>query len=515
MAEAEVATIRLFIGTNTPPGSNPLTLTAQCVATMESEHITYYNVVGSCIVDAGIWVLYNGDNYSHGGIVLTPGTYPDLGLPGLLDSSTSLRSLRPLPPGGDVALVLFQDTTFCGRSIALSRDCVDLGSVDSHSDLCRNPATSFGASSAIVVSGKWTLWTDTYFRGDSQTIFHEDTSFSPNPSCPPGTYPKLNHNDGTKSAQVASAEPTDGWAWMAALGDELLLSQLTIPGTHDSGAIRGDRPIVDDISQCQYMTASEQLNAGIRFFDLRLNGSLGVNHGGMDELTNLADWCTSIGLFLAQQPRECVILSIDCTDTTDSSTFQKAVAEQFASFSRTNQPSFGFNCFTENRIPRLGEVRGQVVILRRFNYDGAYGWACSAKWTHGKDPFQISLDGTDLIIGQDDYDLHTMAAPSMETKWSLIQTLLAKAVSDPAPNHLYINFISGAGDKPSAGLPWPVTVALCDTPLLPRQGMNYRLLDQLTNNRPPRRVGIIAMDFPDKPSTLIRTIIACNGLSPE
>ena len=97
MAEAEVATIRLFIGTNTPPGSNPLTLTAQCVATMESEHITYYNVVGSCIVDAGIWVLYNGDNYSHGGIVLTPGTYPDLGLPGLLDSSTSLRSLRPLP----------------------------------------------------------------------------------------------------------------------------------------------------------------------------------------------------------------------------------------------------------------------------------------------------------------------------------------------------------------------------------------------------------------------------------
>ena len=100
-------------------------------------------------IDAGIWVLYNGDNYSHGGIVLTPGTYPDLGLPGLLDSSTSLRSLRPLPPGGDVALVLFQDTTFCGSSIALSRDCVDLGSVDSHYDLCRNPATSFGASSAI------------------------------------------------------------------------------------------------------------------------------------------------------------------------------------------------------------------------------------------------------------------------------------------------------------------------------------------------------------------------------
>lgn len=515
MAEAEVATIRLFIGTNTPPGSNPLTLTAQCVAAMESEHITYYNVVASCIVDAGIWVLYNGDNYSHGGIVLTPGTYPDLGLPGLLHSSTSLRSLRPLPPGGDAALVLFQDTTFCGRSIALSRDCVDLGSVDSRVDLCGDAATSFGASSAIVVSGKWTLWTDTYFRGDSQTIFHKDTSFSPNPSCPPGTYPKLNHNDGTKSAQVASADPTDGWAWMAALGDELLLSQLTIPGTHDSGAIRGDRPIVDDISQCQHMTASEQLNAGIRFFDLRLNGDLEVNHGGMDERTNLSDWCTSIGLFLAQQPRECVILSIDCTDKTDGSTFQTAVASQFASFARINQPSYGFSCFTENRIPKLGEVRGQVVILRRFNYDGAYGWACSAKWTHGKDPFQISLDGTDLIIGQDDYDLHTMAAPSMGTKWSLIQKLLAKAVSDPTPNHLYINFISGAGDKYSAGLPWPVTVALYDTPLEPRQGMNYQLLDQLTNNRPTVRVGIIAMDFPDKPSTLIRTIIACNGLSPE
>ena len=515
MAQEEVATIRLFIGTDTPSGSNPLTLTAHCVASMESEHVTYYNVVASCIVDAGIWVLYNGDNYSHGGIVLTPGTYQDLGLPGLLNSSTSLRSLRPLPPASDAALVLFQDTTFCGKSIALSRDCLDLSSVDSRFDLCGDAATSFGVSSAIVVSGKWTLWTDPYFSGDSQTIFHKDTSFSPNPSCPPGTYPSLNHNDGTKSAQVASADPIDGWAWMAALGDDLLLSQLTIPGTHDSGAIRGDRPIVDNVSQCQHMTASEQLNAGIRFFDLRLNGKLEVNHGGMDERTNLADWCTAIGLFLAQQPTECVILSIDCTDKTYGSTFQQDVATTLGRFSRIDQPTSGFDCFTENRIPKLGEVRRQVVILRRFNYDGAYGWACSAKWTHGTNPFQISLDGTDAIIGQDDYDLPGMAAPSMDTKWSLIQNLLEAAASDSTPNHLFINFVSGAGDSLSGGLPWPVTVALSGSPLLRRNGMNYRLLDQLTNNRPSQRVGIIAMDFPDKPSTLIRTIIACNGISPE
>lgn len=515
MAEEAFATIRLFIGTDTPSGSDPLTLTAQCVASMESEQHEFYKKVASCIVDAGIWVLYNGDNYSHGGIVLTPGTYNDLGVKGLLNSSTALRSLRPLPPAGDAALVLFQDTTFCGKSITLSRDCLDLSSVDSRVDLCGDQATSFGASSAIVVAGKWTLWTDPDFRGDSQTIFHKDTSFSPNPGCPTGTYPHLNHNDGTKSAQVASADPIDGWAWMAALSDGLLLSQLTIPGTHDSGAVRGDRPIVDDISQCQYMTASEQLNAGIRFFDLRLDGNLKVNHGGIDEGTTLADWCTAIGLFLAQQPKECVILSIDCTDKTDGSTFQEAVANKLASFSRTNQPTGGFDCFTDNRIPKLGEVRGQVVILRRFNYNGAYGWACSANWTHGTTPFQIALNDTDVIIGQDDYDLPRMAQPSMHTKWTLIQSLLEAAASDSNTNHLYINFVSGAGDSLTGGLPWPVTVALCDTPLLPRQGMNYRLLDQLTNNPPARRVGIIAMDFPDKPSTLIRTILACNGISPR
>ncbi|MBK7825389.1 hypothetical protein [Nannocystis sp.] len=45
------------------------------------------------------------------------------------------------------------------------------------------------------------------------------------------------------------------------------------------------------------------------------------------------------------------------------------------------------------------------------------------------------------------------------------------------------------------------------------EGMNRRLLNLLTNNRPSRRVGIIAMGFPDKPSTLLRAIIACNGLS--
>lgn len=517
MTQRVIPQIRLFNGTGYS-SEDPLMLVDQCVSSMENDQKPYYNRVASCIVDAGTWLLYNGDNYSHGAVILPPGEYTDLGQ--FLHSSTSLRSIRPLPSPSDATLVLFQDTNFCGNSLVLNRDCEDLTSVDSREDLCQNAASSFGVSSAIVVSGKWMLYTKTGYDGDSQTVFHKDSS---NGVTPTGTYPTLDHNDGTKSASVAHAQPSDGWTWMASLPDALLLSQLTIPGTHDSGAIRGSVSIEDDISQCQYMTASEQLNAGIRFLDIRLvhdAGDLEVFHGPEDERTSFYDWCLAIGWFLNLEPNECVIVSIDDVGGSDPNTFQAAVAEQLSQFARSNKAPPGmdyrFDCFTANEIPALGEVRGKVVILRRFNYAGQYGWACSTNWTHTTNSFQITLDGTDTIIGQDNYDLAQMEKPTMDTKWSLIDGLLDSASSDQVANHLYINFVSGAGDKGSWGSPWPVVVALGPDPanVDPSvKGMNYRLLDLLKNNRPSGRLGIIAMDFPDKPAGLLDAIIACNNIT--
>lgn len=501
------AVIRLFNDKNCQT-NDPLMLSGQCVASMENEQKPYYKRVASCIVDAGTWLLYNGDNYSHGAVVLTPGQYNDLG-DHLLDSSTALRSIRPLPPASDATLVLFQDTTFCGESLVLNSDCDDLSSVGSRRDLCGDAATSFGVSSAIVVSGRWTLWTEKYGAGQSQIIAHKDTS-----NVTPGAYPTLDHNDGSKSALVSHAESTDGWSWMESLPDAISLALLTIPGTHDSGAIRGFIPIVDDISQCQYMTALEQLNVGIRFFDLRLNANLEVQHGSgvlsRDEGTTLGQWCWAIAYFLTLQPKECVILSIDCEGSVPDG-FVGSITDTFAAVS-----GYTFNYFSDTSIPTLGAVRGKVVILRRFAYSGAFGWDCSNGWLH-TGPFTISLNAKDRIKGQDQYDLAEMADPNMDTKWGVIAAQINAASGNTDAHTLYINFLSGAGDGTSGGLPWPVSVALGNTTLAKLdssvEGMNYRLLDRLTNNPPSGPLGILVMDFPDKPAKLLNAIIALNHVS--
>ena len=491
-ATAEVATIRLFKGAGCQT-TDPLTLSGACVSSMKD---LQHGEIGSCIVDAGTWLLYKGDNFSHGALILGPGTYDDL------SDGKSLCSLRPLPPASDATLVLFQDTNFCGQSIVLSRDCEDLSSARSRIDLCKEAATSFGVSSAIVVSGKWSLFTAANAGGDSQTVFHRDTS-----NYPPGTYPTLQHNDSTRSAYVSREDLTDGWAWMTTIPDATSLALLTIPGTHDSGAIRGNLPIVDQISQCQSMNAMQQLITGIRFFDLRLNRDLEVQHGSgilsRDEGTSLGDWCENLAYFLSQNTKECVILSIDC---------EGDVPPDFVSSITSTFTAKNLLYFSDSTIPTLQEVRGKAVILRRFAYDGDFGWDCSTGWSHG-DSFTLKLSSSDVIRGQDNYDLAAMAYPPMDTKWGLITAMIDEASGNTDGHTLYINFLSGAGDGGSAGLPWPVTVALGK--MSPSEGMNHRLLDLLTGPNPPAGpLGILVMDFPDKPAKLLHAIIALNHVTP-
>src|SRR5689334_21158267 len=68
--------------------------------------------------------------------------------------------------------------------------------------------------------------------------------------------------------------------WMGWLPDDAPLSALTLPGTHDSGASRSGGVI----ALAQSLTLLEQLNAGIRAWDIRLgqdpvDGRLKIYHG--------------------------------------------------------------------------------------------------------------------------------------------------------------------------------------------------------------------------------------------
>jgi 1-phosphatidylinositol phosphodiesterase len=91
----------------------------------------------------------------------------------------------------------------------------------------------------------------------------------------------FNANDDEKSLRWYSRPLLDYSlsSWMENISDDTLLSNITCPGTHDSCA-RSSIPFV----RTQYLSITKQLEAGLRFFDLRCRAhsdGLYMYHGGV------------------------------------------------------------------------------------------------------------------------------------------------------------------------------------------------------------------------------------------
>ena len=149
--------------------------------------------------------------------------------------------------------------------------------------------------------------------------------------------------------------------WMHYVNGNKKLSDLTIPGTHDSGTWT-----LGLSYQCQTMTLAAQLHSGIRFLDIRLkpsgdNDKLQVWHGGGGETglqftEDIVDVCRA---FLHENPSETLIMSIK----DESQTFVRE--EDFYKRLWGDIQSYGGLFFTEDRVPQLCEVRGTLSAIFR------------------------------------------------------------------------------------------------------------------------------------------------------
>ncbi|KAJ8495569.1 hypothetical protein ONZ45_g12805 [Pleurotus djamor] len=158
--------------------------------------------------------------------------------------------------------------------------------------------------------------------------------------------------------------------YLAEMPDECRLSSLMLPGTHDSMAFYGW-----PISQCQSRstTLPVQLQSGIRVLDVRLaiiDGRLISYHGVYPQKTPFQEILEGIHSFFQTSPRETIVMSIKQEDfaRTPPPDFSKLVHEEIF-----NGPGGKDMWFFANRIPKLGEVRGKVVLLSRFGGNGD-GW---------------------------------------------------------------------------------------------------------------------------------------------
>jgi len=171
--------------------------------------------------------------------------------------------------------------------------------------------------------------------------------------------------------------------------DETPLSALSIPGTHNSPTHHKALPSV----RCQAVSPREQLENGVRFFDIRVqpasnaDETLQLVHGAFPiSLTGpkkFRDLVNTVQDFLNANPSETLIMSVKREGT------GKATDQQLSLVLKDHYTNLE-HWHTEPCIPTLGQARGKIVLMRRFalddrlkgEWDGR-GWCLNAEnWAY-------------------------------------------------------------------------------------------------------------------------------------
>jgi len=274
---------------------------------------------------------------------------------------------------------------------------------------------------------------------------------------------------GVLVALAACSESSSPADWMAQLDDARGLAELSIPGTHDTGALREPVP---GIAKTQDLTIAEQLDAGVRFFDIRCHheqDTFWIFHGAIDQQQSYDDVLATMFAFLDAHPGEALIVSVN--EESEPFRVTRSFEATFADYLARAPERWAL----ATSLPRLGDVRGKLVLLRRFPATASPLGIDASVWPDNS-YFSIRNDASLRI--QDTYLVSDNAA-----KWSLITALLDE-VRTGDRDTLYLDYTSGY--TTIDGLPSIPAVS---------DDINARL-DALLADRANRqaRLGVLVMD---------------------
>lgn len=245
----------------------------------------------------------------------------------------------------------------------------------------------------------------------------------------------------------------DGSAdWMADLPNDIPLNRIDLPGTHDSGTQYVQLAF---FSKCQSKGVGEQLEAGFRYLDIRL----GVNahhdifqlmHGFTDckwggpmpwndplYLDVVLDECYE---FLKSHPTETVVFAVKQEHGEESvAQFEEMLAAYIQ-----EDPEYWLLTDT---IPSLGEARGKLVLLRRYEDAAGLGAAAGIPflWDNQNGHEDVSLNaavcdnGSYRLWVQDRYEY------GAADKWNAFLEGIAAYNADGGEGDIALSFLSTKG----------------------------------------------------------------------
>lgn len=308
-------------------------------------------------------------------------------------------------------------------------------------------------------------------------------------------------------AKHTLADGITGTDWLSHIEDSRKVCKLSIPGTHD--ALTGMGFYDQNLQYIFNLTAisqvadlKQQLNCGIRFFDIRPVVStdtvqhkriLRCTHGMSELKVTFGEALDGITSFLAQHPSEFVIVKMQHDNGSENQAECYTMLRDFLA----EYDSRHKGIFAEWRPDlTVGELRGKVLFINRFYFEGQYGACC--KWPD-EDPDidenvyideECNREVTDAkgtvkstMCVQDYYK--TTSEKRLETKRQAVLNMMAvarKHTADASDNTWIVNHCSAYTEVSPRGY---VTNAVT---------IHKAAIENLLSN-PGKTVGIMPMDF--------------------
>ncbi|OHT08809.1 phosphatidylinositol diacylglycerol-lyase [Tritrichomonas foetus] len=222
--------------------------------------------------------------------------------------------------------------------------------------------------------------------------------------------------------------------WMKYVKDQKFVSELSIPGTHESCNLIGGP---DSVSQ--RLTLQEQLEIGVRAFDIRchhISDVFMINHQdiyqGIAFSSGVRDVCID---FLNKHPSEFILIFLK----EESQPFEttRSFAETLGKYIKGKENYFYLN----EDVPTVKEARGKIIIFRRFK--------SSIRPLGNFIDFKENEIFTSFtsIIARIQNCKYVKTIHDCYDKWEKVKIVLDEARNNVNALSFYINFINGAGEN--------------------------------------------------------------------
>lgn len=215
--------------------------------------------------------------------------------------------------------------------------------------------------------------------------------------------------------------------WMGKLRDDVRLSQLSIPGTHDTMSFYGG-----DKVQTQTLSLPNQLESGIRVLDIRCRNShnkFAIYHGAVYQNAYFDDVLTAAMRFLEKHEGETVFMRVMEERAPENSTWTFEETFRIRYWNSLLWGRFFWKPRDRENNPTLSQVRGRIVVLRNFPAGQDFG-----------------VDYNTFNI----QDYHNVGSNwDLYDKWIKVLNHMRAANAGPQDTK-YMNYLSASGSKPGS-----------------------------------------------------------------